>query len=84
MGPASATACVEYILGLSSVDLAAKCLVLNGSGRAYCRVESEVEVRGSERDILRFGIGLCSTLMKGMKGWNLLQAKQAASWAVCR
>ena len=86
-GPASATACVEYILGLSSVDLAVKCLVLNGSdtvGRAYCRMKSEVEVRGSERDILRFGIGLCSTLMKGMKGWNLLRARQAASWAVCR
>jgi len=86
MGPASATARVEYILGLSSVDLAVKCLVLNGSdtvGRAYCQMEAEVEVRGSERDILRFGIGLCSTLIKGMEGWNLLWAKQAAGWAVC-
>jgi hypothetical protein len=76
----TATACVACILGLRSVDVAVKCLVPNGpdtAGRAYCRMEAPVEVRGSERDILRFGIGLCSRLMKGTTGWNPLSAREA-------
>ena len=75
-----AIACIECIQGLSSVDLDVKCLVPNGPDtgvRVYRRPKAEVEVQGSVQDILRLGIGLCLSLVKAMRGWNLLLATQA-------